>query len=122
MVARFSGQEAMQFMVPQEYAPQIYDNSQVITKPPVKAVVPESTLGSALNSFYSDIASIENNQFEQEQREKTETEPGLSVISAPPQIQQSEAEVPMPDQTKEKKKKKLVREFYSKFLYSSIEI
>lgn len=61
-----ASQEAVQFMIT-DYA-QVYANTQVIAKPPVKSQTDKS-LGSALDSFYNDIASIEKTNAEQETRD-----------------------------------------------------
>lgn len=58
-----TGQEAVQFMLT-DYA-QVYTNAQVIAKPPVKSQ--NESLGSALDSFYSDIATIEKTSLAAEQ-------------------------------------------------------
>ncbi|XP_011312496.1 formin-binding protein 4 isoform X2 [Fopius arisanus] len=51
---RLTGQDTVQFLLD---FPRIYTNTQVIAKPPI--TTNKESLGSALNSFYSDIASLE---------------------------------------------------------------
>ncbi|XP_015111908.1 formin-binding protein 4 isoform X2 [Diachasma alloeum] len=51
---RLTGQDTVQFVLD---FPRIYTNTQVIAKPPI--TTNKESLGSALNSFYSDIASLE---------------------------------------------------------------
>ncbi|XP_044009823.1 uncharacterized protein LOC122853418 isoform X2 [Aphidius gifuensis] len=51
---RLNNQETVQFVLD---FPRIYTNTQVIAKPPMKTS--NETMGSALDSFYSDIASLE---------------------------------------------------------------
>ncbi len=103
--ARLQGQEAVQLMVV-EYA-RMYENNQVIAKPPVKVAHDPSTLGTALNSFYSDIASIEKTAADIEKEKMTEIRmPEMMAIASPvlPQVQLMDTDVP--DGTKERKKKR----------------
>ncbi|XP_063995704.1 formin-binding protein 4-like isoform X2 [Diachasmimorpha longicaudata] len=51
---RLTGQDTVQFVLD---FPRIYTNTQVIAKPPI--TTNKESLGSALNSFYSDLASLE---------------------------------------------------------------
>lgn len=106
VAARLSGQEAVQFMVA-EYA-RMYEGSQVIAKPPMK-MAHESTLGSAINSFYSDIASIEKSSttaadLEKERLEQRPGELAPSPVPQPPAQDNDEA-------VKERKKKKVGARF-----------
>ncbi|XP_014221578.1 fibrous sheath CABYR-binding protein-like [Trichogramma pretiosum] len=109
VAARISNQEAaVQFMVA-EYA-RVYENNQVIAKPPVKVTAQEASLGSALNSFYSDIASIEKAEVDLHQPLQHQQHM-VAESTTPPVLVQ----MPMPGITenpvdsealKEKKKKK----------------
>ncbi|XP_051156262.1 formin-binding protein 4-like isoform X2 [Leptopilina boulardi] len=97
------GQEGVQFMMT-DYS-QIYGTNQVIAKPPVKAH--RESLGSAIDSFYNDIASIENSNLESEQPERPESNYPEAVSSPVPQMQSEENQSTNSDvMTKEKKKKK----------------
>lgn len=102
---RIAEQDTIQFMVT-DYA-RIYENSQVIAKPPVKTTVRES-IHSAIDSFYNDIASIEQNtKIESEANKKVSAE---TVPSTTVQVQQTEAEqspASVDPNLKEKKKKKV---------------
>ncbi|XP_058796412.1 formin-binding protein 4-like [Phymastichus coffea] len=110
LVARLSGQEAVaQFMVA-EYA-RVYDqNNQVIAKPPVK-MPHEASLGSALNSFYSDIASMEKSNAVAEAAEKERLQAEhmrlTTDIQQQPVMMQAVSMEGEVTETKEKKKKKL---------------
>lgn len=119
VAARLQGQEAVQFMV--EYA-RVYENNQVIAKPPMK-MPHETSLGSAINSFYSDIASIEKSAADIE-KEKAEamrlavtaaaaiesTSPSPVPTQMPPQDAEQEA-------NKEKKKKKVCLTIHYSFFH-----
>ncbi|XP_012280309.1 formin-binding protein 4 isoform X2 [Orussus abietinus] len=100
---RLTGQEAVRFMVA-DYT-QMYASSQVIAKPPIK--MQRESLGSALNSFYSDIASIEKTKNEQDKEQET-----LASEAVPSPVQQVQTEITeqsnLPTETviKEKKRKK----------------
>ena len=97
------GQEGVQFMMA-DYS-HIYGTSQVIAKPPVKAQ--KESLGSAIDSFYNDIASIESSKAEIEtEKQESHLPESISSPIPPPQPevdQSSSSEVA----TKEKKKKKV---------------
>ena len=85
---------------------QIYSSNQVIAKPPVKAQ--RESLGSALDSFYSDIASIEKSKLEIE----SEKQESYLLESVPSPIQATQSEVEPSSSAleavmKEKKKKKV---------------
>ncbi|XP_034940117.1 formin-binding protein 4-like isoform X2 [Chelonus insularis] len=54
---RFTNPEAVQLML---HHPGIYANTQVISKPPIN--MKKESLGSAVDSFYNDIASLEKSQ------------------------------------------------------------
>ncbi|XP_015609403.1 formin-binding protein 4 isoform X2 [Cephus cinctus] len=102
---RLSGQEAVQFVVA-DYT-QVYTNSQIIAKPPIKTQ--RESLGSALDSFYSDIASIEKTNIEQEQEIPEVVAPVESVPSpSQPQvsIETPQIVIPVDSIIREKKKKK----------------
>ncbi|XP_014217950.1 MHC class II regulatory factor RFX1 [Copidosoma floridanum] len=101
VAARLTGQEAVQFMVAAEYA-RVYENNQVIAKPPVK-MTQESSMGSALNSFYSDIASIEHTA----ETERERIEAIANVPSPVPQVPHTEVDAVVLEAMKEKKKKKM---------------
>lgn len=88
------------------YTP-IYTNNKIIAKPPVKAS--KESLGSALDSFYNDIARIERTETERtgQQQDTTLIEPiPLAIEEAKTE---TEPEI-MPNDTmiKEKKKKKVI--------------
>lgn len=106
---RLATPESVQFVLAADYTP-IYANSQVIAKPPVKTS--RESLGSALDSFYSDIASLEKGATEQdiEQKDAVQTE---SVPSPLPQVQaEIEQNSTIPDGSKDKKKKKVRDNFH----------
>ncbi|KAL0110406.1 hypothetical protein PUN28_013797 [Cardiocondyla obscurior] len=99
---KHSGQGAIQFMV--GYAP-IYTNNKIIAKPPVKTS--KESLGSALDSFYNDIARIEKTETErigQQPDVPVEEQVSTSTEEAKPEIE-SET-VASEIATKERKKKK----------------
>ncbi|XP_070150243.1 formin-binding protein 4 isoform X2 [Polyergus mexicanus] len=101
---KHGGQNAIQFMV--GYTP-IYTNNKIIAKPPVKAS--KESLGSALDSFYNDIARIEKTETE---RIVQQQDPVVIVTEqAPVPIEETkpetESETMSSDTTiKERKKKK----------------
>lgn len=106
--ARLQGQEAVQFMVA-EYA-RMYENNQVIAKPPIKMPHDPTALGSALNSFYSDIATMEKTAADTEKEKMAEIRvPDLVAMPSPivPQVQVPMMDNDTPDGTKERKKKKV---------------
>lgn len=92
-----------------EYA-RMYENNQVIAKPPVKVTHDAAAMGSALNSFYSDIASIEKTRVEVEKEKLPEIRVPEMVVMPSPIV----PPVPVidndgtPDATKERKKKKVI--------------
>ncbi|KYN02370.1 PREDICTED: formin-binding protein 4-like [Cyphomyrmex costatus] len=101
---KHSGQSAIQFMV--GYAP-IYTNNKIIAKPPVKAS--KESLGSALDSFYNDIARIEKTETERTGQPQdiatTITEQvSISTEEAKPEVELET--VPGDITMKERKKKK----------------
>ncbi|KAJ8667431.1 hypothetical protein QAD02_009094 [Eretmocerus hayati] len=104
VAARISGQEAVQFMMAAEYA-RVYENNQVIAKPPMK-MPHESSLGSALNSFYSDIASMEKTTPDFERKEEFRPAEVVAAPVAPVLPQDSDA---IHDPMKEKKKNKKLK-------------
>ncbi|XP_039305043.1 formin-binding protein 4 isoform X2 [Solenopsis invicta] len=100
---KHSGQSAIQFMV--GYAP-IYTNNKIIAKPPVKAS--KESLGSALDSFYNDIARIEKTETERSGQHQDVAATVTEQVSTPteeakPEI---EPEIAPNDASKERKKKK----------------
>ena len=100
VAARLSNQEvAMQFMA--EYA-RAYENNQVIAKPPVKVTSQEASLGSAINSFYSDIAAIEKAEVDHQQLMAETSSPPVMVQMPVPELSMSEN-----DAMKDKKRKKV---------------
>ncbi|XP_018371537.1 PREDICTED: formin-binding protein 4-like isoform X1 [Trachymyrmex cornetzi] len=101
---KHSGQSAIQFMV--GYAP-IYTNNKIIAKPPVKAS--KESLGSALDSFYNDIARIEKTETErtgqlQEIAATITEQVSISTEEAKPEMELET--VPSDITMKERKKKK----------------
>ncbi|XP_029160362.1 formin-binding protein 4-like isoform X2 [Nylanderia fulva] len=101
---KHGGQNAIQFMV--GYTP-IYTNNKIIAKPPVKAS--KESLGSALDSFYNDIARIEKTETERTAQQQD------SVVAVteqvPVSIEESKPEteletIPNDTTMKERKKKK----------------
>lgn len=91
---------------------QIYGTNQVIAKPPVKAH--RESLGSAIDSFYSDIASIESSNLETEQPERQEINYPEAVSSPVPQIQLEDNQSSTSDAiAKDRKKKKVKKIKYS---------
>lgn len=96
------GQEGVQFMMT-DYS-QIYGTNQVIAKPPVKAH--RESLGSAIDSFYNDIASIENSNLETEQPESQECNYPENASSPVTQLQTEDSQSTSDAITKDKKKKK----------------
>lgn len=91
------------------YAP-IYTNNKIIAKPPVKAS--KESLGSALDSFYSDIARIEKTETERigQQQDVTATVTNEQISTAIEEMkQETEPETASSDTTmKERKKKKVI--------------
>jgi len=109
------------------YAP-IYTNNKIIAKPPVKAS--KESLGSAINSFYNDIARIERTETERTTKQDivaatTSTANVAAVMeqaSVPndeskPEIESETASNTETTTTKEKKKKKVVWHLLS-YLFS----
>lgn len=90
------------------YAP-IYTNNKIIAKPPVKAS--KESLGSALDSFYSDIARIEKTETERiVQHQDAVTAAATEQVSIPTEEAKPEVEpetVPSDTTMKERKKKKV---------------
>ncbi|XP_067203189.1 formin-binding protein 4-like isoform X2 [Linepithema humile] len=110
---KHGGQSAIQFMV--GYAP-VYTNNKIIAKPPVKAS--KESLGSALDSFYNDIARIERTETERTAQHQdtattvTVTEPVPVLIEeAKPE---TEPEAMSSDITMKERKKKKARISISK--------
>ncbi|XP_050450317.1 formin-binding protein 4-like isoform X2 [Cataglyphis hispanica] len=102
---KHGGQNAIQFMV--GYTP-IYTNNKIIAKPPVKAS--KESLGSALDSFYNDIARIEKTE-----TERTVQQDPVAVVTeqAPVSIEETkletESEIVSSDTTMKERKKKKAR-------------
>jgi transcriptional regulator len=88
-----------------EYA-RVYENNQVIAKPPMK-MPHESSLGSAIHSFYSDIASIEQKTTADIEKEKIELRLVESIPSPIAQVPPLETESATVEAIKERKKKKV---------------
>ncbi|XP_011269281.2 uncharacterized protein LOC105259194 [Camponotus floridanus] len=108
---KHGGQNAIQFMV--GYTP-IYTNNKIIAKPPVKAS--KESLGSALDSFYNDIARIEKTETE---RTVQQQDPVVSVTEqAPAPIEEmkpeTESETVSNDTIMKERKKKKARLSISK--------
>ncbi|XP_011696542.1 PREDICTED: formin-binding protein 4-like isoform X2 [Wasmannia auropunctata] len=98
------GQSAIQFMV--GYAP-IYTNNKIIAKPPVKAS--KESLGSALDSFYNDIARIEQTETERTGQHQDVAATVTEQVSIPTEEAKPEMEpetVSSDTMMKERKKKK----------------
>ncbi|XP_048514272.1 formin-binding protein 4-like isoform X2 [Athalia rosae] len=126
-----AGQESVQFMIT-DYA-QIYANTQVIAKPPIKSQ--NESLGSALDSFYNDIASIEKTNAEQDSNgfetpgETTPPPPIPTIpntatshtevdqvnVSSDPAVKEKDKEK---EKEKEKERDKKKRKFYFSLLYA----
>ncbi|XP_024872545.1 uncharacterized protein LOC112455076 isoform X2 [Temnothorax curvispinosus] len=101
---KHGGQSAIQFMV--GYAP-IYTNNKIIAKPPVKSS--KESLGSALDSFYNDIARIEKTETERTGQHQDVTATVMEQVSIPTEETKPEIEletVSSDTTTKERKKKK----------------
>lgn len=86
---------------------QVYANTQVIAKPPIKSH--KETLGSAIDSFYNDIASIEKirNDHETEQVLPVETVPVTVLQGQPAEVEQPQ--ILTDSVLKERKKKKVLK-------------
>jgi len=101
------------------YAP-IYTNNKIIAKPPVKAS--KESLGSAINSFYNDIARIERTETERTTKHQdivtaTTSATNAAVVMEQASVSNDEAKPEIESETacntettttKEKKKKKVV--------------
>lgn len=90
------------------YTP-IYSNNKIIAKPPVKAA--KESLGSALDSFYNDIARIERTETERaaQHQDTAIMEQASAPIAEEAKLPETELEsVPCDTTTKEKKKKKVI--------------
>ncbi|XP_036139875.1 uncharacterized protein LOC118644729 [Monomorium pharaonis] len=114
---RINTVDKMQF---NSYTP-IYTNNKIIAKPPVKAL--KESLGSALDSFYNDIACIEKTETERiaQQDVATVTE----QVSTPMEKAKSEMESETaPNDTamkeRKKKKKKLNKKIYQLIKHSTL--
>lgn len=96
------------------YTP-IYTNNKIIAKPPVKAS--KESLGSALDSFYNDIARIEKTE-----TERTVQQDPVAVVTeqAPVSIEETkletESEIVSSDTTMKERKKKKVSIYLSQNL------
>ncbi|XP_071641339.1 uncharacterized protein [Temnothorax longispinosus] len=102
---KHGGQSAIQFMV--GYAP-IYTNNKIIAKPPVKSS--KESLGSALDSFYNDIARIEKTETERTGQHQDVAATVMEQVSIPTEETKPEIEletVSSDTTTKERKKKKV---------------
>ncbi|KAK0168616.1 hypothetical protein PV327_002394 [Microctonus hyperodae] len=111
---RLAGPDTVQFML--DYS-RIYANTQVIAKPPVKTN--KEPLGTALDSFYNDIASLESHPVIDESQhikhgeaatslplKSQETPVPVILPPDPPQISNTMADSTLKD--KKKKKVKIV--------------
>lgn len=88
-----------------DYTP-IYTNHKVIEKPPVKTA--KESLVSALDSFYSDIARIENSGTEKAaQRQDTLATELSSLPTEETNVDVEQELPPIETTTKEKKRKKV---------------
>lgn len=86
----------------------IYTNNKIIAKPPVKAS--KESLGSALDSFYSDIARIEKTETERTGQHQNVAATVTEQVSIPTEEAKPEIEpetVSNDTTTKERKKKKV---------------
>ncbi|XP_011347934.1 formin-binding protein 4 isoform X2 [Ooceraea biroi] len=116
---KHGGQSAIQFMM--GYAP-IYTNNKIIAKPPVKAS--KESLGSAINSFYNDIARIERTETERTGQHQDAVAATTSAVATTTAAVMEPASIPSEETkletesettssaettTKEKKKKKMAR-------------
>lgn len=99
------------------YTP-IYTNNKIIAKPPVKAS--KESLGSALDSFYNDIARIERTETERvAQHQDTAAIEQASVPVEEMKIPETEVDSVSSDTTtKEKKKKKVLSSTYHDIFFS----
>lgn len=90
------------------YAP-VYTNNKIIAKPPIKAS--KESLGSALDSFYNDIARIEKTETERTAQNQDTTT--AVVVTEPVSVSTEEAksetelETMSNDTMKDRKKKKV---------------
>lgn len=100
------------------YTP-IYTNNKIIAKPPVKAS--KESLGSALDSFYNDIARIEKTETERTGQDVTATVTEQVSILTEEAKPEMEPETMFSDTTMKERKKKKVAHFYlSPYLSLSI--
>lgn len=87
-----------------DYTP-IYTNHKVIEKPPVKTA--KESLVSALDSFYNDIARIENIGIEKvPQRQDTTTVEPSSLPTEEAKLETDQEPIPVETTVKEKKRKR----------------
>ncbi|XP_068986256.1 formin-binding protein 4-like isoform X1 [Bombus flavifrons] len=87
-----------------DYTP-IYTNHKVIEKPPVKTA--KESLVSALDSFYNDIARIENIGIEKvPQRQDTTTVEPSSLPTEEAKLETEQESIPVETTVKEKKRKR----------------
>lgn len=88
-----------------DYTP-IYTNHKVIEKPPVKTA--KESLVSALDSFYNDIARIENIGMEKvPQRQDTTTIEPSSLPTEEAKLETEQEPIPVETTVKEKKRKRV---------------
>lgn len=102
------------------YAP-IYTNNKIIAKPPVKAS--KESLGSALDSFYNDIARIEKTETERTGQHQDVAVTITEQVSIPTEEAKPEMEPETmfnDTTTKERKKKKVAHFYLSPYLSLSI--
>lgn len=88
----------------------LYANTQVIAKPPVK--MHNESLGTAIDSFYNDIASMESQLVIEDQHQANHSQATVLPVVQP--HQSSASAQPEPQQlnndstSKDKKKKKVI--------------
>lgn len=102
------------------YTP-IYTNNKIIAKPPVKAS--KESLGSALDSFYNDIARIEKTETERtvQQQDPVAVVTEQAPVSVEETKLETESETVSNDTTmKERKKKKVSIYLSQNLLFLSI--
>lgn len=102
---RLNNQETVQFVLD---FPRIYTNTQVIAKPPIKTS--NETIGSALDSFYNDIASLERPPIEAKPVEATVFNTNLTdhpqPVSTPSSLTSDNDKINNDVSLKDKEKKK----------------
>lgn len=98
------------------YAP-IYPNNKIIAKPPVKAA--KESLGSALDSFYNDIARIEETERSAQHQDTAIMEQPPPPVTEEVKLPETDSEsVPCDTTMKERKKKKVMFYIHCKAILS----